>query len=106
MSIPRLPAPHPALPVAGAAAILIASYPSTLPRSPVVAAVVTAVLCVVATVPAAFATRRRIRQDNDSSARVLLACGFTLVGPVELPDDGLVNRWELLATRHGTSPHP
>ncbi len=50
--------------------------------------------------------RAHTRQDNDSSARVLLACGFTLVGPVELPDDGLVNRWELLATRHGTSPHP
>ena len=84
MSIPRLPAPHPALPVAGAAAILIASYPSTLPRSPVVAAVVTAVLCVVATVPAAFATRRRIRQDNDSSpdrtGRVVVAAAAVTYG--------------------------
>ena len=83
MSIPRLPAPHPAIPVAGAAAILIASYPSTLPRSPVVAAVVTAVLCVVATVPVAFATRRRIRQDNDSSpdrtGRVVVAAAAVSV---------------------------
>lgn len=41
--------------------------------------------------------RAHTREDNDSSARVLLACGFSLLGPVELPDDGRVNRWELRA---------
>ena len=39
---------------------------------------------------------------DDSSARVLLACGFSLVGPVELPGDGVVYRWELEGVRHPT----
>ena len=76
MSVPRLPAPHPAVPAAAATAILVASYPSSLPRSPAVAAVVTALLCGVATVAAVFATRHHIRQDNDSppdrSGRVVI----------------------------------
>ena len=40
------------------------------------------------------------RQEDDSSSRVLLACGFSLIGPVELPDDGLVYRWELPGAQH------
>jgi [ribosomal protein S5]-alanine N-acetyltransferase len=32
--------------------------------------------------------------DGNASARVLLKCGFHLIGQVEEPDDGLVWRWE------------
>jgi [ribosomal protein S5]-alanine N-acetyltransferase len=42
---------------------------------------------------------RRVRahtlQAEDASARVLLACGFSLIDRVDLPDDGLAYRWEL-----------
>jgi len=48
---------------------------------------------------------RRVRahtlRDDDASARVLLACGYSLLGPVELPGDGRVYRWEL-----EPPPHP
>lgn len=43
--------------------------------------------------------RAHTLQPDDVSARVLLACGFSLVGPVDLPDDGVVTRWELQAVR-------
>lgn len=38
--------------------------------------------------------RAHTRSDNAASARVLVACGFTLVGEVLDPDDGPVQRWE------------
>lgn len=38
--------------------------------------------------------RAHTRPDNAASARVLAACGFTRVGEVPDPDDGLVQRWE------------
>jgi [ribosomal protein S5]-alanine N-acetyltransferase len=44
--------------------------------------------------------RAHTRQEHDSSARVLLACGFSLIGPVDIPDDGLVYRWELPSPQH------
>lgn len=47
--------------------------------------------------PGVRIVRAHTLEDDGTSARVLLACGFTLVGPVELPDDGLVQRWELPA---------
>lgn len=46
--------------------------------------------------------RAHTLKADDSSARVLLACGFSLVGPVELPGDGVVYRWELEGVRHPT----
>lgn len=39
--------------------------------------------------------RAHTLQQDDPSARVLLACGYSLVGLVDIPDDGLVYRWEL-----------
>ncbi len=44
--------------------------------------------------------RAHTMQEDDASSRVLLACGFTLIGPVEMPADGLVYRWELQTPRH------
>jgi RimJ/RimL family protein N-acetyltransferase len=38
--------------------------------------------------------RAHTRRDNAASARVLEACGFTYVGEVVDPEDGLVMRWE------------
>ena len=34
--------------------------------------------------------------DNAGSARVLEKCGFVCCGPVQHPEDGEVNRWELV----------
>lgn len=42
--------------------------------------------------------RAHTRADNAASARVLAACGFTPVGEVFDPDDGLVHRWERRAS--------
>ena len=36
--------------------------------------------------------------DNAASMNVLVSCGFTRIGEVVDPDDGLVVRWELLQT--------
>jgi RimJ/RimL family protein N-acetyltransferase len=36
--------------------------------------------------------------ENAASIRVLVACGFTRIGEVVDPDDGLVVRWELVAS--------
>ena len=41
--------------------------------------------------------RAHTRSDNVASARVLIKCGFTSVGEVLDPEDGLVLRWELRA---------
>lgn len=41
------------------------------------------------------------RPDNPASARVLAASGFTLVGEVDDPEDGLVQRWERRAPAEG-----
>jgi [ribosomal protein S5]-alanine N-acetyltransferase len=38
--------------------------------------------------------RAHTRPENGASARVLAACGFTRVGEVVDPEDGLVWRWE------------
>jgi RimJ/RimL family protein N-acetyltransferase len=35
------------------------------------------------------------RPENNASSRVLTKCGFTLIGEVIDPEDGLVWRWEL-----------
>ena len=35
------------------------------------------------------------RPENNASSRVLTKCGFTLIGEVMDPEDGLVWRWEL-----------
>jgi RimJ/RimL family protein N-acetyltransferase len=40
--------------------------------------------------------RAHTRPENDPSARVLAACGFTQLGEVVDPEDGLVWRWELI----------
>jgi RimJ/RimL family protein N-acetyltransferase len=39
--------------------------------------------------------RAHTLHDNAPSARVLEACGFTCIGDVIDPEDGLVRRWEL-----------
>jgi ribosomal-protein-alanine N-acetyltransferase len=39
--------------------------------------------------------RAHTLRDNTPSARVLEACGFTYIGEVIDPEDGLVSRWEL-----------
>jgi len=44
--------------------------------------------------------RVHTRQEQDSSARVLLACGFSLIGPADMPDDEIVYRWELPSPQH------
>jgi ribosomal-protein-alanine N-acetyltransferase len=44
--------------------------------------------------------RAHTRPERGASARVLAACGFTWVGEVVDPEDGLVWRWEVLG------PHP
>ena len=41
--------------------------------------------------------RAHTRPENAASARVLAACGFTSLGEVLDPEDGVVNRWELWA---------
>lgn len=41
--------------------------------------------------------RAHTHADNMASARVLTACGFTCLGEVVDPEDGLVQRWELHA---------
>ena len=46
--------------------------------------------------------RAHTRRENIASTRVLAACGFTGVGDVIDPEDGLVQRWELVA--HSSSP--
>ena len=38
--------------------------------------------------------RAHAKPDNEPSARVLAKCGFTRVGEVVDPEDGLVARWE------------
>ena len=38
--------------------------------------------------------RAHTRTNDGASARVLTACGFTPVGEVHDPEDGLVHRWE------------
>lgn len=43
----------------------------------------------------ATCVRAHTLADNAASSRVLTACGFTYVGDVVDPDDGLVQRWEL-----------
>ena len=40
--------------------------------------------------------RAHTRPENAASARVLAACGFKGVGDVMDPEDGLVQRWELV----------
>jgi ribosomal-protein-alanine N-acetyltransferase len=52
----------------------------------------------------AFAAGARIvrahtRPENGASPRVLAACGFTRVGEVVDPEDGLVWRWEVVARK-------
>ena len=42
--------------------------------------------------------RAHTRRDHERSARVLDACGFTCIGDVVIPDDGLVRRWERRAS--------
>lgn len=42
--------------------------------------------------------RAHTRPDNVASERVLTACGFTCLGEVLDPEDGLVRRWELRAS--------
>lgn len=39
--------------------------------------------------------RAHTLQEDSPSARVLLACGYSLIGLVDLPDDGVVYRWQL-----------
>jgi len=38
--------------------------------------------------------RAHTRTDNAASVRVLVACGFTFLGEVVDPEDGLVQQWE------------
>ena len=38
--------------------------------------------------------RAHTKRDNEASTRVLIKCGFNLVGEVVDPEDGLVCRWE------------
>ena len=45
--------------------------------------------------------RAHCKPDNVASARVLAKCGFTPVGEVVDPEDGLVRRWE---RRHAEPP--
>lgn len=40
--------------------------------------------------------RAHTRRENGASGRVLAACGFEQVGDVMDPEDGLVQRWELV----------
>ena len=47
----------------------------------------------------AVCVRAHTLADNPASARVLLACGFTYIGEVVDPEDGLVQRYELKAQR-------
>ena len=47
----------------------------------------------------AACVRAHTRADNPASVRVLIACGFTYIGEVVDPEDGLVQRWELEAPR-------
>lgn len=108
MSIPRLPAPHPAVPAAVAGAILVASYPSGLPRSPVVAAVVTAVLSGVAAVAATLATRHRTLRSDSSPERTrrVVICAAAVVSVAAVAGSGY---WQALlrdqlATAVGTEP--
>lgn len=58
-------------------------------------------LCTYAlTIGGAACVRAHTRADNPASARVLTACGFTYVGDVVDPDDGLVQRWERKTPHH------
>jgi RimJ/RimL family protein N-acetyltransferase len=47
----------------------------------------------------ASCVRAHTREDNLASASVLIASGFSFVGNVVDPEDGLVQRWERHATR-------
>ncbi len=44
--------------------------------------------------------RAHTLHDDGPSARVLLACGYSLIGRFDLPDDGPVYRWDLPARQH------
>ena len=50
--------------------------------------------------------RAHTRPENVASVRVLAACGFKLLGEVIDPEDGLVQRWELVPSgdRRGQPP--
>lgn len=43
--------------------------------------------------------RAHTKPDNGPSTRVLEKCGFTRLGDVIDPEDGLVSRWELAASK-------
>ena len=56
--------PHPLIPTAACAGILVASYPSLLPRSPLVAALVTALFCAAGTLLATALVGMRERRHG------------------------------------------
>ena len=50
--------------------------------------------------------RAHTRPENDASTRVLAASGFDRVGEVIDPEDGLVQRWEVVASRSRSAERP
>jgi len=46
--------------------------------------------------------RAHTRPEIGASAHVLMSCGFTAIGDVIDPEDGLVRRWELVAPQETT----
>ena len=50
--------------------------------------------------------RAHTKPENFPSERVVVKCGFTLVGQFEDPDDGLVNRWEIHSRGKGIASTP
>jgi len=50
--------------------------------------------------PAVQGVRAHTKPDNLASERVLQKSGFELIGEVQDPEDGLVNRWEIRLNRH------
>jgi RimJ/RimL family protein N-acetyltransferase len=50
--------------------------------------------------------RAHTKPDNEASARVLARCGFSCVGEVTDPEDGLVCRWERGPAEPAAAPDP